>query len=155
MLAFSCPLVFAQQDHLPLKKNMEYVKWLVPIMPGWRSPVYLLIRRSSWRMVTLLRTRTDKSPFFAVMREYNVVLGFFLVSSIFLKVCSTWTMYVPVETINSQYSLLYTNHFFVFAQTGVLSLISMGTAQNVHEYIESFISTTRKGVPISSRRCNI
>ena len=23
MLAFSCPLVFAQQDHLPLK-NMEY-----------------------------------------------------------------------------------------------------------------------------------
>lgn len=44
--------------------------------------------------------RTDKSPFFAVMREYNV-LGFFLVSSIFLKVCSTWTMYVPVETVNS------------------------------------------------------
>ena len=39
--------------------------------------------------------------FFAVMREYNVVLGFFLVSSIFLKVCSTWTMYVPVETVNS------------------------------------------------------
>ena len=38
--------------------------------------------------------------FFAVMREYNV-LGFFLVSSIFLKVCSTWTMYVPVETVNS------------------------------------------------------
>ena len=33
-----------------------------------------------------------KSPFFVVMREYNVVLGFFLVSSIFLKVCSTWTM---------------------------------------------------------------
>ena len=30
--------------------------------------------------------------FLAVMREYNVVLGFFLVSSIFLKVCSTWTM---------------------------------------------------------------
>ena len=30
--------------------------------------------------------------FFVVMREYNVVLGFFLVSSIFLKVCSTWTM---------------------------------------------------------------
>ena len=29
---------------------------------------------------------------FAVMREYNIVLGFFLVSSIFLKVCSTWTM---------------------------------------------------------------
>ena len=26
--------------------------------------------------------------------------------------------------------------FFVFVQTGVLSLISMGTAQNVHEYIE-------------------
>ena len=42
-----------------------------------------------------------KSPFFAVMREYNVVLGFFLVSSIFLKVCSTCTMYVPVETVNS------------------------------------------------------
>ena len=42
-----------------------------------------------------------KSPFFAVMREYNVVLGFFLVSSIFLKVCSTWTMYERVETINS------------------------------------------------------
>ena len=42
-----------------------------------------------------------KSPFFAVMCEYNVVLGFFLVSSIFLKVCSTWTMYVPVETVNS------------------------------------------------------
>ena len=39
--------------------------------------------------------------FFAVMCEYNVVLGFFLVSSIFLKVCSTWTMYVPVETVNS------------------------------------------------------
>ena len=39
--------------------------------------------------------------FFAVMREYNVVLGFFLVKSIFLKVCSTWTMYVPVETVNS------------------------------------------------------
>ena len=39
--------------------------------------------------------------FFAVMREYNVVLGFFLVSSIFLKVCSTWTMYVLVETVNS------------------------------------------------------
>ena len=39
--------------------------------------------------------------FFAVMREYNVVLGFFLVTSIFLKVCSTWTMYVPVETVNS------------------------------------------------------
>ena len=39
--------------------------------------------------------------FFAVMREYNVVLGFFLVSSIFLKVCSTWTMYMPVETVNS------------------------------------------------------
>ena len=39
--------------------------------------------------------------FFAVMREYNVVLGFSLVSSIFLKVCSTWTMYVPVETVNS------------------------------------------------------
>ena len=36
-----------------------------------------------------------KSPFFAV------VLGFFLVSSIFLKLCSTWTMYVPVETVNS------------------------------------------------------
>ena len=89
------------------------------------------------------------------MREYNVVLGFFLVSSIFLKVCSTWTMYVPVETVNSWYILLYTNHFFVFVQTGVLSLISMGTAQNVHEYIESFISTTRKEVPISSRRCNI
>ena len=35
--------------------------------------------------------------FFAVMREYNVVLGFFLVSSIFLNVCSTWTMYVPIE----------------------------------------------------------
>ena len=52
---------------------------------------------------------------FAVMRKYNVVLGFFLVSSIFLKV--------------------------------VISLISMGTAQNVHEYIESFISTTRKEVP--------
>ena len=31
----------------------------------------------------------------------DVVLGFFLVSSIFLKVCSTWTMYVPVETVNS------------------------------------------------------
>ena len=30
--------------------------------------------------------------FFAMMREYNVVLGFFLVSSIFLKVCSTWTI---------------------------------------------------------------
>ena len=45
--------------------------------------------------------RTDKSPFFVVMREYNVVLGFFLVSSIFLEVCSTWTMYVPVETVNS------------------------------------------------------
>ena len=59
MLAFSSPLVFAQQDHLPLKKNMEYVKWLVPIMPGWRSPVYLLIRRSSWRMVTLLPTRPN------------------------------------------------------------------------------------------------
>ena len=60
-------------------------------------------------MVTLLPHKTkltsaqkaDKSPFFAVMREYSVVLGFFLVSSIFLKVCSTWTMYVPVETINS------------------------------------------------------
>ena len=26
MLAFSYPLVFAQQDHPPLKKNMEYVK---------------------------------------------------------------------------------------------------------------------------------
>ena len=26
--------------------------------------------------------------------------------------------------------------FFVFMQTGVLSLISMGTAQNVHKYIE-------------------
>ena len=25
MLAFSCPLVFAQQDHLPLKKKMEYM----------------------------------------------------------------------------------------------------------------------------------
>lgn len=35
------------------------------------------------------------------MREYNVVLGFFLVSSIFLEVFSTWTMYVPVETFNS------------------------------------------------------
>ena len=34
MLAFSCPLVFAQQDHPPLKNNMEYVKLLVPIMPG-------------------------------------------------------------------------------------------------------------------------
>ena len=42
-----------------------------------------------------------KSPFFAVMHEYNAVLGFFLVSYIFLKVCSTWTMYVPVETVNS------------------------------------------------------
>ena len=59
MLAFSSPLVFAQQDHLPLKKNMEYVKWLVSIMPGWRSPVYLIIRRSSWRMVTLLPTRPN------------------------------------------------------------------------------------------------
>ena len=38
---------------------------------------------------------------FAVMHEYNVVLGFFLVSSIFLKVCSKWTMYVPAETVNS------------------------------------------------------
>ena len=60
-------------------------------------------------MVTLLPTRPNKFSsegltnlhFFAVMREYNVVLGFFLVSSIFLKVCSTWTMYVPVETVNS------------------------------------------------------
>ena len=60
MLAFSSPLVFAQQDHLPLKKNTEYVKWLVSIMPGWRSPVYLIIRRSSWRMVTLLPTRPNK-----------------------------------------------------------------------------------------------
>ena len=34
-------------------------------------------------------------------------------------------------------------------QIGVLSLISIGTAQNVHEYIESFISTTREEVPIS------
>ena len=57
-------------------------------------------------------------------------------SSIFLKVCSTWTMYVPVETVNSWYNLLYTNHFFVFMQIGVFSLISMGTTQNVHEYIE-------------------
>ena len=38
---------------------------------------------------------------FVVLHEYNVVLGFFLVSSIFLKVCSTWTMYVPIETVNS------------------------------------------------------
>ena len=38
---------------------------------------------------------------FSVMRECNVVLGFFLVSSIFLKVCSTWTVYVPIETVNS------------------------------------------------------
>ena len=30
--------------------------------------------------------------FFAVMREYNVFLGFFPMSSIFLKVSSTWTM---------------------------------------------------------------
>ena len=34
--------------------------------------------------------------FLVVMREYNVVLGFFPVSSISLKVCSTWTMQVPV-----------------------------------------------------------
>ena len=45
MLAFSCSLVFAQQAHPPLKKNMEYVKCLVPIMPGLRSQVSLLIRR--------------------------------------------------------------------------------------------------------------
>ena len=41
------------------------------------------------------------SIFFAVMRKYNVVLGFFLVCSILFKLCSTWTMYVPVETVNS------------------------------------------------------
>ena len=37
MLAFSSSLVFAQQDPPPLKKNMDYVKCLVPIMPGKRS----------------------------------------------------------------------------------------------------------------------
>ena len=45
MLAFSCSLVFAQQGHPPLKKNMEYLKCLVPIMPGGRSQASLLIRR--------------------------------------------------------------------------------------------------------------
>ena len=59
-------------------------------------------------MVTLLpQDQTNFSSegptnlhFLVVMREYNVVLGFFPVSSIFVKVCSTWTMYVPVETVN-------------------------------------------------------
>ena len=59
VLNISFPFFWANRDHLPLKKNMEYVKWLVPIMPGWRRPVYLLIRRSSWRMVTLLPTRPN------------------------------------------------------------------------------------------------
>ena len=35
MLAFSSPLVFAQQDHLPLKKNMEYVK---PCLSSHQKP---------------------------------------------------------------------------------------------------------------------
>ena len=42
MLAFSCSLVFAQQDHPPLKKNMDYVKCVVLIMPGQRSQASLL-----------------------------------------------------------------------------------------------------------------
>ena len=93
--------------------------------------------------------------FLAVMREYNVVLAFFPGSSIFLKVCSTWGICRFLFKLSIHSTVLYTNHFFVFVQTGVLSLISMGTAQNVHEYIESFISATRKEVPISSRCCNI
>ena len=58
--------------------------------------------------------------FFAVMREYNVVLGFSLVSSIFLKVCSTWTM----KSIHSTVCFILTT-FFVFVHTMVLSLISL------------------------------
>ena len=34
MLAFSFPLVFAQQDHPPPKKNMEYMKCLAQIIQG-------------------------------------------------------------------------------------------------------------------------
>ena len=42
MLAFSSPLVFAQQDHLPLKKNMEYMKCLVLIIQDKEAkPLFL------------------------------------------------------------------------------------------------------------------
>ena len=89
MLAFSNTLVFAQQDHLPLKKNMEYVKWLVPIMPGWRSPVYLIIRRSSWRMVTLLPTRPKLT---SAQKDWQI--------SIFLLWCaSTMLFYVSFRWV--------------------------------------------------------
>ena len=127
MLAFGCPLVFVQQDHPPLKKNMEYVKWLVPIMPGWRSHVYLLIRRSSWRMVTLLPTRpnelqlrrTNRSPFSCcdarVQCCSRILFGefHFCKSVIYMDhVCACWNCQFIVQFA------LYKSHFCICANRG-------------------------------------
>ena len=91
MLAFSCPLVFAQHDHPPLKKNMEYVKCLVPIMPGSRSQASLLKKGvvEGWLHYCPQEKPNFRSEGLADLHicccdgQYNVVLGFLPVSSIF------------------------------------------------------------------------